>query len=40
MDGLAPPTQADLVRQALAEGWDDDRFAAALTEHTAKRATA
>ena len=23
VDGLTPPSQADLVRQALAEGWDE-----------------
>src|SRR4051794_28724919 len=28
--GLAPKTQADLVRDALAEGWDDARFQRAL----------
>ena len=28
--GLAPPTQADVVRQALAEGWDDARFERSL----------
>ncbi len=30
VDGLAPPSQADLMRQALAEHWSEDRFAAAL----------
>ena len=30
VDGLAPPSQADLVWQALAEGWAEDRFRAAL----------
>ncbi len=30
VDGRTPPSQADLVRQALAEGWDEDRFLAAL----------
>ena len=32
VDGLAPPTQADLVRQALAEGWDHPRLVARLRE--------
>ncbi|WP_214406586.1 phytanoyl-CoA dioxygenase family protein [Pseudonocardia lacus] len=30
VDGLAPPTQADLLTRAVLDGWDDDRFAAAL----------
>jgi ectoine hydroxylase-related dioxygenase (phytanoyl-CoA dioxygenase family) len=29
--GLAPKTQADVVREALAEGWDNARFEHALT---------
>jgi ectoine hydroxylase-related dioxygenase (phytanoyl-CoA dioxygenase family) len=33
--GLAPPTQADITRQALAEGWDTARFARALDEQAA-----
>ncbi len=33
VDGLTPPSQADLVRQALAEGWDDARFREALEAH-------
>jgi len=40
VDGLAPPSQADLVRQALAEGWSQEKFEAELTEHTARRRTA
>jgi ectoine hydroxylase-related dioxygenase (phytanoyl-CoA dioxygenase family) len=28
--GLAPPTQADVMGQALAEGWADEKFSAAL----------
>jgi ectoine hydroxylase-related dioxygenase (phytanoyl-CoA dioxygenase family) len=40
VDGLAPPSQADLVRQALREGWTPERFAAALTEHADRRRTA
>jgi ectoine hydroxylase-related dioxygenase (phytanoyl-CoA dioxygenase family) len=35
--GLAPPSQADLVRQALAEGWSAEAFEAALTEHSGRR---
>ena len=34
VDGLTPPSQADLVRQALAEGWTEDRFRTALDAHT------
>ncbi|MBL7254251.1 phytanoyl-CoA dioxygenase family protein [Paractinoplanes lichenicola] len=30
IDGLAPRTQADLVRQAVAERWDQDRFESEL----------
>ncbi len=37
VDGLAPPTQADLVRRALSEGWDSDAFGAALTEQAGRR---
>jgi ectoine hydroxylase-related dioxygenase (phytanoyl-CoA dioxygenase family) len=40
VDGLAPPSQADLVRQALTGGWDDERFAAELSAHTDRRRTA
>ena len=32
VDGLAPPTQADLVRRALAEGWDHATLVARLAE--------
>ncbi|NEA31042.1 phytanoyl-CoA dioxygenase family protein [Streptomyces sp. SID13031] len=38
--GLAPQTQADLVRQALAEDWPDIRLQQALDEHTVRRSTA
>ncbi|GAA0963719.1 phytanoyl-CoA dioxygenase family protein [Kribbella koreensis] len=38
--GLAPQTQADLVRQALAEDWPDIRLQQALDEHTVRRRTA
>jgi ectoine hydroxylase-related dioxygenase (phytanoyl-CoA dioxygenase family) len=37
--GLAPQTQADLVRQALAEDWPDIRLQQALDEHTVRRRT-
>jgi ectoine hydroxylase-related dioxygenase (phytanoyl-CoA dioxygenase family) len=40
VDGLAPPSQADLVRQALAEDWTPEAFEAALTEHSDRRRTA
>ena len=35
--GLAPQTQAELVRQALGEGWDAAAFAAGLRAHTDRR---
>ncbi len=35
--GLTPPTQAELVRQALAEGWDNDRFRTALLAQQERR---
>ena len=37
--GLAPPTQADLVRRALAGDWDEPRFRAALDAHDVRRRT-
>jgi ectoine hydroxylase-related dioxygenase (phytanoyl-CoA dioxygenase family) len=37
--GLAPQTQADLVRQALDEDWPVDRVRQALDEHAARRRT-
>ncbi|MDX6283335.1 MAG: hypothetical protein QOH03_4406 [Kribbellaceae bacterium] len=37
--GLAPQTQADLVRQALAEDWPDTRLQQALGEHAVRRRT-
>ncbi len=40
VDGLAPPTQADLVRSALAQNWAPDRFGAELTTHSARRLSA
>ena len=39
VDGLAPPTQADLVRRALAEGWDEERFGDKLAAHADRRRT-
>ena len=30
VDGLAPPSQADLLLRAVLGDWDDDRFAAAI----------
>jgi ectoine hydroxylase-related dioxygenase (phytanoyl-CoA dioxygenase family) len=39
VDGLAPPTQADLVRQALAEGWDHDLLVSRLAERSARART-
>jgi ectoine hydroxylase-related dioxygenase (phytanoyl-CoA dioxygenase family) len=38
--GLAPQTQAELVWQALDEGWDTATFTAALRAHTERRRTA
>jgi hypothetical protein len=35
--GLAPQTQADLVRQAVAERWDPARFEKALADQDARR---
>ncbi len=40
VEGLAPPSQADLVRRALAEGWDDDTFRAELAAWSERRRTA
>ena len=40
VDGLAPPSQADLVRRAVAEGWDDDTFRAELAAWSERRRTA
>ena len=36
IDGLAPQTQADLVRQAVAEGWTRDAFESALDAQSAR----
>ncbi len=35
--GLAPASQADLVRRALDEGWSDDQLDVALTAHAERR---
>jgi ectoine hydroxylase-related dioxygenase (phytanoyl-CoA dioxygenase family) len=40
VDGLAPPSQAHLVRQALGERWPAEAFEAALTEHSDRRRSA
>lgn len=37
--GLAPPTQAELVRQALAEGWDHPQLVARLREQVERTRT-
>jgi hypothetical protein len=39
IDGLAPPSQADIVRDAVVEGWDADAFAAALDAYQERRRT-
>ncbi len=36
--GLAPPSQADVVRRAVAEGREPAAFTAALDEHARRRA--
>ena len=40
VDGLAPPSQADVVRQALDEKWELDDLRAALQSHARRRETA
>jgi ectoine hydroxylase-related dioxygenase (phytanoyl-CoA dioxygenase family) len=37
VDGLAPPSQADLVRRALAEDWAPEELNTRLAEHAARR---
>jgi ectoine hydroxylase-related dioxygenase (phytanoyl-CoA dioxygenase family) len=37
IDGLAPLAQAEIVRRALGEGWDDTRLRAELSEHASRR---
>jgi ectoine hydroxylase-related dioxygenase (phytanoyl-CoA dioxygenase family) len=39
LDGLAPPSQADLVRRALAERWSADALATELAAQSARRST-
>jgi ectoine hydroxylase-related dioxygenase (phytanoyl-CoA dioxygenase family) len=39
VDGLAPPTQADLVRRALDEGWAYEELVRALDEHAERTRT-
>ena len=36
---MSPPTQADLLTEAIAGGWDLERFTAAAAAHTGRRAT-
>jgi len=38
--GLAPQTQAELVHEALDEGWNQDRLVKALDEHRGRREAA
>ena len=37
VDGLAPPSQQDLLRQALVEGWSTERVAEQLARQLAER---
>ena len=37
VDGLAPPSQADVVRRALGKDWTPDELNARLAEHAARR---
>jgi ectoine hydroxylase-related dioxygenase (phytanoyl-CoA dioxygenase family) len=37
IEGLAPPSQADVLRQAVAERWPADRLRAALSDHVSRR---
>ena len=37
VDGLAPQTQAELVWQALNEGWSQAAFGKAVAEHAERR---
>ena len=39
IDGLAPPSQADVLREAVTEGWSADAFAAALDAYQDRRRT-
>ena len=37
LSGMAPPSQQDILRQALKEGWDAGRLNAEIDAHTARR---
>ncbi len=37
LSGMAPPSQQDIMRQALNEGWTSDRFAGAIAEQQERR---
>lgn len=37
VSGMAPPSQQDLLRRALTEGWETERFQDALEEHGRRR---
>jgi ectoine hydroxylase-related dioxygenase (phytanoyl-CoA dioxygenase family) len=37
IDGLTPPTQAELLTRALKENWDPDRFRSELSEYQERR---
>ena len=37
LSGMAPPSQQDILRQALKEGWESSRLNAAIDEHVARR---
>ena len=37
LSGMAPPSQQDVMRQALAEGWTAERFAQTLDEQIARK---
>ena len=37
LGGMVPKTQQTLVREALANRWDEEQFTRALDEHTARR---
>ena len=39
LSGMAPPSQQDLMRQALAEGWDDQTFNAKMDDYVTRRRT-
>ena len=39
LGGLAPQSPQQLMRRALAEGWDEEKFGAALDQRTWSRLT-